>query len=102
MIGQALEIKQNIETRLSQNTFRIIVWQYNEIWPTGGWGSIEYGNPNFPGQVIGGRWKPLQYWYRGSLFTDVMATCGKGGQFYIRNDRPQAFQGKLILRATSF
>merc|ERR1711988_1807285 len=70
MIGQALEIKQTIETRMSQNTFGILVWQLNEIWPTGGWGSIEYGNPNFPGQVIGGRWKPLQYWYRNS-FSDA-------------------------------
>jgi len=102
MIGQALELKQTIETRLSQNTFGILIWQLNEIWPTGGWGSIEYGNPNFPGQVIGGRWKPLHYWYRNSLFADVMATCGKDGRCFVRNDSPWAFEGKLILRSTSF
>merc|ERR1712070_76478 len=102
MISQALEIKQNIETRMGQNTFGILIWQLNEIWPTGGWGSVEYGNPNFPGQVIGGRWKPLHYWYRNSLFADVMATCGQDGQCYIRNDSPWAFEGKLTLRSTSF
>lgn len=87
---------------LSANTFGIIVWQYNEIWPTGGWGSIEYGNPQFKGQVIGGRWKPLQYWYAKSIYADVMATCGKGGQCYIRNDAPKPFQGTLTLRSTAF
>lgn len=102
MIAQAIEIKQNIETRLSANTFGIIVWQYNEIWPTGGWGSIEYGNPNMPGQVIGGRWKPLQYWYAKSIYADVMSTCGTGGECYIRNDAPKPFKGTLTLRSTAF
>ena len=27
-------------------------------------------------QVRGGRWKPLHYFYKSSLMTDVMATCG--------------------------
>merc|ERR1719230_2216838 len=76
LISSALWTKQTIEWRRSQNEFGIIVWQYNEIWPTGGWGSIEYGNPRFPGQVVGGRWKPLQYLYKASIYSDVMATCG--------------------------
>merc|ERR1711974_130880 len=92
----------DIETRMGSNTFGIIVWQFNEIWPTGGWGSIEYGNPNFPGQVIGGRWKPLQYWYRNSIYADVIATCGRDGVCYIRNDAPRPFEGKVVLRTTSF
>eukprot|EP00041_Stephanoeca_diplocostata_P018439 m.386275 g.386275 ORF g.386275 m.386275 type:complete len:512 (+) comp21014_c0_seq6:294-1829(+) len=75
MIGQALVTKQNIETTRSCNRFGTLVWQLNEIWPTGGWGSIEYGNPRFKNQVIGGRWKPLQHWYRASLYADVMASC---------------------------
>jgi hypothetical protein len=29
--------------------------QLNEIWPTGGWGSLEYGTPTLPGQVCGHR-----------------------------------------------
>ena len=54
----------------------------------GGWGSLEYGNHNLPqgGQVVGGRWKPLHYFYRSSLFRDVSATCGANGIGYIRND----------------
>jgi len=102
MIAQAIEIKQVIETRLSMNIFGMLVWQYNEIWPTGGWGSIEYGNPRFEGQVIGGRWKPLQYWYAKSIYADVMATCGEGGKCYIRNDAPKPFEGLLVLHATAF
>eukprot|EP01048_Picozoa_sp_COSAG05_P012066 COSAG05_NODE_1183_length_5592_cov_2.043328_4_plen_176_part_00 len=37
MVGQALLIKSDIETRRAGNVFGIIVWQFNEIWPTGGW-----------------------------------------------------------------
>jgi beta-mannosidase len=35
MVGQALLIKSDIEARRAQNQFGIIVWQLNEIWPTG-------------------------------------------------------------------
>jgi hypothetical protein len=102
MISQALNVKQSIETTLSRNSLGVITWQLNEIWPTGGWGSLEYGNPKMPGQVVGGRWKPLQYWYRASLYTDVYATCGKDGKCYIRNDAPKAFVGSLVLNVTAF
>lgn len=102
MIAQALLIKQNIEWTRSMNRFGILVWQFNEIWPTGGWGSIEYGNPNFPGQSLGGRWKPLQYWYRSSIFSDVIATCDNIGLCYIRNDAIFPFSGFLTLNVTEF
>lgn len=69
---------------------------------TGGWGSIEYGNPKFPGQVIGGRWKPLQHWFQASIFADVMATCDGTGLCYIRNDNTASFSGKLSIVATDF
>ena len=63
MIGQALQMKGTIETRRSKNEMGHLLWQLNEIWPTGGWGSLEYSAPNgldaHQGQVIGGRWKPL-------------------------------------------
>jgi hypothetical protein len=78
--------------------FGIIVWQYNEIWPTGGWGSIEYGTVGFTkGQVIGGRWKPLHYWYKQSIFADVMATCGSGGNCYVINDATTPFAGTVTI-----
>lgn len=87
MVGQALVLKQNIETRRALNEFGVIVWQFNEIWPTGGWGSIEYGTVGHTkGQVLGGRWKPLHHWYKQSIYSDVMATCGAGGTCYVKND----------------
>jgi hypothetical protein len=44
---------------LRSGMYLMMTWsRYNEIWPTGGWGSIEYGSA-VPGQVEGGRWKPL-------------------------------------------
>lgn len=102
MIAQGLLLNQEILDFRGKNVFGLLVWQFNEIWPTGGWGSIEYGNPNFPGQVIGGRWKPLHYWYKSHLFADVVAHCGKGGQCYVRNDAPVPFRGSITLQTTSF
>ena len=107
MMGQALEMKSNIETRRATNTFGITVWQYNEIWPTGGWGSIEYGCPSCPGQVVGGRWKPLQYFYAQSVLTDVTVACGtfqsgeRKWKCYVKNDRPGlAFVGSVPVSYT--
>jgi beta-galactosidase/beta-glucuronidase len=109
MVGQALVIKQNIETRRARNQFGIIVWQFNEIWPTGGWGSIEYGTVGYTkGQVLGGRWKPLQYWYRKTIYTDVMVACGDAGQddtsqvCYVNNDSPFPFTGTVQIDAVDF
>lgn len=98
MISAALNIKSNIEGRRQTNQFGIIVWQYGEIWPTGGWGSVEYSSPR-PGQVLGGRWKPLQYWYKKFLYQDVIAACGMG-ECYVRNSRSmQTFEGKVTVSA---
>lgn len=102
MIGQGLLLNQEILDFRGKNTFGLLVWQFNEIWPTGGWGSVEYGNPEFPGQVIGGRWKPLHHWYKSHLFADVLAHCGREGHCWIRNDAPKAFSGKLLLQTTAF
>ena len=75
---QAVVLKQVFEARRAQNALGHLVWMLNEIWPTVGWGSLEYGPPpgHTKGQVRGGRWKPLHYFYRRSLMRDVMATCG--------------------------
>lgn len=99
MVAQALNVKAMIELRRAQNEFGVLVWQLNEIWPTGGWGSVEYGTP-VAGQVLGGRWKPLHYMYKRSLFQDVMATCGAGGQCYLRSDLPGGrFDGDVVISA---
>lgn len=91
MTAQALEMKGNIETRRSSNAWGTVIWQLNEVWPTGGWGSLEYGTVGFtPGQVEGGRWKPLHYMLSDFLFHDVGVACGVGGACYVKNDGPLA------------
>ena len=106
MIGQALQMKSTIETRRSKNEMGHLLWQLNEIWPTGGWGSIEYSAPKglnaHRGQIIGGRWKPLHYLFRANLFADVMATCsGDSGICYTRNDGSEPFQCILEISSIS-
>jgi beta-mannosidase len=76
MAAMAFKVKAEVERYRGRNTFGLLTWQLNEIWPTGGWGSIEYGGAR-AGQVVGGRWKPLHYLYRRSLYADVMCTCGE-------------------------
>ena len=101
MLSQALNMKARIETRRASNQFGIIIWQLNEIWPTGGWGSLEYGTP-LPGQVLGGRWKPLHYLLRRSVYADVMATCGGDGMCYVKNDGISAFEGVVRIQSVRF
>ena len=72
-----LLVKNLVEAHRSRNELGHLVWQLNEVWPTGGWGSLEYG----------GRWKPHHYWYAKSLFRDVGAACDRTGRCYVRNDR---------------
>ncbi len=43
MLGSALELAADISQRRSRNEFALLVWQLGEVWPTGGWGSLEYG-----------------------------------------------------------
>jgi hypothetical protein len=101
MMGQALQMKSTIEARRSRNEYGHLLWQLNEIWPTGGWGSLEHGTPGRPGQVPGGRWKPLHHLLRSGLFADVLATCaGRTGLCYVRNDAAaRPFSGTVLLRS---
>jgi len=103
LIGQALELKSDIEVRRSTNEFGTVTWQLNEIWPTGGWGSIEYGTP-VPGQVIGGRWKPLHHWFESSVFSDVAASCASSDppKCFIKNDSPVPFSGSVNVALVRF
>jgi hypothetical protein len=43
-LAAALQMKQQIETFRATNTFGTLIWQLGEIFPTGGWGSLEYAN----------------------------------------------------------
>eukprot|EP01052_Picozoa_sp_SAG31_P012493 SAG31_NODE_732_length_12494_cov_3.395482_7_plen_328_part_00 len=121
MLGQALFMKQSIEARRASNQFGIITWMFNEIWPTGGWGSIEYGNVGHTrGQILGGRAKPLLYFLR-TVFADIMATCGsysgpedgyiasnnKSAESsitvcYVKNDSPREFSGTVTVTSIDF
>ena len=98
-LAAALLVKSRIETFRSQNNFGTLTWQLGEIFPTGGWGSLEYAHvQETRGQVRGGRWKPLHYWFESTLFKDAFVACGKFGMCYVRNDSPfQEIQGGHIL-----
>jgi len=52
------------------------------------WGSTEYGPVDgfTPGQIPGGRWKPLQHLFERYLFRAVFAACGADGRCYAKND----------------
>jgi beta-mannosidase len=123
MLAASLERKSDIESWRSTGIWGMLMWQLNEIWPTGGWGSLEYGTP-VPGQVIGGRWKIMHHALQQSAFADVVASCGKemtstgAGEYgiggiagstangsalcYIRNDLPTAFVGTVAVEAIHF
>jgi beta-mannosidase len=97
MVGQALNVAMKITSKRLTNCFGTMVWQLGEIWPTGGWGSLEYATAAFtPGQILGGRWKPLHYWYRKALFTRVFATCGAGGHCMVKNDAVGPLAGAAL------
>jgi hypothetical protein len=87
MMSTTLWLKGQIEIMRATNSFGTLIWQLNENWPTGGWGTIEYGsNMAQKGQVIGGRWKPIMHLLKQALFRDVFATCGMDSECFIRND----------------
>eukprot|EP01003_Olkasia_polycarbonata_P005258 NODE_47_length_1953_cov_116.009454_g28_i0.p1 GENE.NODE_47_length_1953_cov_116.009454_g28_i0~~NODE_47_length_1953_cov_116.009454_g28_i0.p1 ORF type:complete len:546 (+),score=77.92 NODE_47_length_1953_cov_116.009454_g28_i0:190-1638(+) len=101
MMAQTLWLKNDFETRRAKNVWGMLAWQLNEIWPTGGWGSIEYGTP-VPGQSLGGRFKPMHYVMRQSSFTMVTVACATDGECYVRNDSPVQFTGQLELQLIHF
>ena len=92
-VGSALWMKAAVELHRARNEMGILSWQLNDQWPTGGWGSLEYGTAGVAGQVVGGRWKPLHYLYRRSLYADVIASCGAGGECYRAQRRRRAVCG---------
>ena len=73
--------------------------------PTGCWGSVEYGGP-VPGQVLGGRWKPLHYLLKASAFADVTgsccARCVSSANCYVKNDGAFDFSGAVRVEFVDF
>jgi hypothetical protein len=90
-------MKSDIEVRRSRNEHDTLTWQLGEIWPTGGWGSLEYGTVGWiDGQVLGGRWKPLHHVMEQHLYRDVVAICGADALCFVRNSNPlQSVFGKV-------
>jgi hypothetical protein len=90
LLAHALALKAEIEAQRASNTLGLLLWQLNEVWPTGGWGTLEYSRspraPSTRGQLLGGRWKPAHHWLREHLFAQVMAVCGAAGRCYVRSD----------------
>ena len=39
MFGQALFLKAQVDGWRANNIWGLLLWQYNEVWPTGGWGA---------------------------------------------------------------
>jgi hypothetical protein len=95
MMAQTLWMKGKIEAFRSENTFGTLIWQLNEIWPTGGWGCIEY----YDGQQQFGSWKALMFLLQSFLFRDVMVACGQSGLCYARNDSPLACDVDIVFEA---
>jgi beta-mannosidase len=87
MMAQVFYIKGRVEMMRAQNSFGALIWQLNENWPTGGWGTLEYGpRLGMQNQVAGGRWKPIMYVLRRTTFQDVTVACGAESLCYAIND----------------
>lgn len=94
-----LPLASSPQVRRGHNSWGTLTWQLNEIWPTGGWGSLEYGTVGFTsGQVIGGRWKPLHHIMADHVYRDVLLVCGADASCYAKNDNPIApFTGNFTV-----
>ena len=101
-MAQMLHMSGQIAIFRAGNSFGVQTWQLNEIWPTGGWGSVETAkgsNPPLSGQIAGGRFKPLMYafpWLNSPHFVG----CGSDAKCYLRRDvhgnESESFQLSLI------
>lgn len=110
-LAQAFDVKGVIEQYRAQNVYGTIIWQLGEIWPTGGWGSLEYGSVGVEGQVVGGRWKPLHHLLFSSLYRDTFVACGLNANVtskdtalpvsalscYVRHDGPSALSNVRVV-----
>ena len=99
MLSQMLWMKSRIEILRSDNTMGLLIWQLNEVWPTGGWGLLEYHYDSVASQ--GGDWKPLMYLLRDMLFQDVMVACGRGNRCFLRNDSDEDIEALVSCQAWS-
>lgn len=103
LIASAIHMQLDIEQRRGSNQLGTLIWQLQDIWSSGSWGTLEYGSVLSPGTIRGGRWKPAHYWLANHMFQDVMSACGyvgRGQTFvcYVSNGQSTAnFTGLLNL-----
>lgn len=102
-VAQAIHMSGQIGIFRAQNIWGLQIWQLNEIWPTGGWGSLETASAVIPsgGQLLGGRWKPLHYALRDFLYRDFFLSCGDDARCFFRMDTV-AFGSKTVVLRLSF
>ena len=95
LVAQQLQMSGQVwQWRSGPANWGTLFWDVNDVWPTTGWGTLEYGTADAsltPGQVVGGRWKPAHHALEMSLFRDVIAACGAEGRCFARNDN--VFEG---------
>jgi beta-mannosidase len=113
-VAQLLQMRGQIALFRSRNIWGIQIWQLNEIWPTGGWGSMVKCWPflffllkvssqetaalaYLKGQYMGGRWKPFQYGLRDHLYRERFVFCGGGGLCFVKNDQSTKAQFNITL-----
>ncbi len=87
MQAQALYLAGRISIYRSFNVWGIQIWQLNEIFPTGGWGSIETASDVIgSGQLRGGRWKATHYALKNVLYRDSFLSCSDDARCVMRRD----------------
>lgn len=101
-LAQALNIKSQVELLRSSNSWGALTWQLNDVYPSGSWGSLEYGSRGQAGQVVGGRWRMLHHLFATQIFVDVLAACGADGYCFVRNDALAPFRGEVEARVLDF
>ena len=82
-LATALALKSTTEEHRSRNMWGLMTWQLGEVWPTYGWGSLEYSSGE--GSVAGGRWKPSHY-VLAAAFANVLAACDDTAACFVRSD----------------
>ncbi len=103
MQAQALYLTGRIAAYRAANVWGIQIWQLNEIFPTGGWGTIETASATISGrgQVLGGRWKPAHYALQTALYPDNFFFCGADARCVMRRDAVAASAVKYELSFVS-
>jgi len=82
-LATALALKATTEEHRSRNMIGLMTWQLGEVWPTDGWGSLEYASGD--GSILGGRWKPSHY-VLAAAFANTLVACDDTAACFVRSD----------------